>query len=81
MQTQNQNGTSTADINYLFNNCKQMLTTDRSLAKTIAQRPDFLADLTQYMIGSRFTDDDLILFNWFIGTTFNTCVTELKKLH
>lgn len=72
---------TTEDINYLFNACRQRLRTDRALANSVRQRADLKTALNQYMVENRLADDDLILYNWFIGTTFNVCINELKKLH
>lgn len=80
MQTQAQ-PVSTEDINHLFRDCKQNLRTNRDIANSVKQRGDLTLALKQYMIEQRLTGDDLILYNWFIGTTFNVCVNELKKLH
>ena len=72
---------STEDINHLFQDCKAQLRTNRLVVNSVKQRGDLKAALKQYMLDSRFDDQQLILYNWFIGTTFNTSVNELKKLH
>jgi hypothetical protein len=81
MQQHSNTSVTTEDINYLFNNCKQKLRNDRAVVDTVRKRADLKTALQQFMVDSRFNDEDLIIYNWFIGTTFNVCVNELKKLH
>lgn len=80
MQTQT-TPVSTEDISHLFRDCKQNLRTNRVIAQSVKQRSDLKAALQQFMVESRFNDEDLIMYNWFIGTTFNVSINELKKLH
>jgi len=80
MQTQ-ANTVSTEDINHLFQDCKAQLRTNRLIVNSVKQRGDLKAALKQYMIEYKLQDDDLTMYNWFIGTNFNVSVNELKKLH
>lgn len=81
MQTPATSPVTTDDINYLFNHCKTNFRADQAAVNSVRKRADLKTALARYMVDSRFDDDDLILYNWFIGTTFNVCVNELKKLH
>jgi hypothetical protein len=72
---------TTDDVNQVFSHCKKNLRNDRMAVNALMQRADLKTALARYMVEQRLDDDDLILYNWFIGSTFHTSVNELKKLH
>lgn len=65
-------------VDTLFNLCRNKQETFVSLVKDLRKLPNLKEVLAQYMKRERFRDDDLILFNWFIGTKFNICINDLK---